>query len=110
MDYAYTLDYLQDIVKEHAMVLLYFSRQENSESLELLNRVDRLVSRYPKMVGLHVDLGQIPTAASRFSIYALPGVVVYVNGKPAINVVQNIDLTELASHLTAFYRSVFFPA
>ncbi len=92
------------------MVLMYFSRQDSIESLRLLRRVERLVIRYPKLTALHVDLDQVPMAASRFSVYALPGVVVYVTGKPALNAVNQIDINELSSHLAGFYRTTFFPA
>lgn len=110
MEYAYTLDFLQETVSQNPMVLLFFTRQESVDSLQLLKRIDRLSQKYPKLVSLHVDLDQVPMAASRFAIYALPGVVVYVNGKPAINAVQNIDIGELLAHVAKFYREVFFPA
>ncbi|HUX50255.1 MAG TPA: thioredoxin family protein [Spirochaetia bacterium] len=110
MFYAYTLDDIQDTAKNHPMALLYFTRPDCDECADLQPKIERLVSQHPKLSGLVVDLSKIPMAASRFSIYALPGVLVYVEGKPTISVVSEIDIAQLTAHVDGFYRELFFPA
>ena len=110
MTYAYTLDDIQDMAKNRPMSLLYFTRPDCDECADLQPRIERLVAAHPKMGGMVVDLSRIPMAASRFSIFALPGVLVYVEGKPTISVVKQIDIAQLSAHVQEFYRTTFFPA
>ncbi len=109
MEYAYTLDDIQDTAKSLPMALLYFTRAECDICAELEPKIDRLVQNHPKMTGLVVSLDRIPMAASRFSVFVLPAVLVYAGGKPVISVAEHIDIGQLTSHVRATYREMFFP-
>jgi thioredoxin-like negative regulator of GroEL len=91
------------------MTLLYFTRPDCEDCIALQPKIERMVNQHPKMGSLVVDLERIPMAASRFSVYALPGVMLYVGGKPVMSVVQHIDMAQLDAHVSGFYRQHFFP-
>ncbi|WP_455382545.1 thioredoxin family protein [Salinispira pacifica] len=109
MEYAYTLDDIQDLAKSQLMTLLYFTRAECDICAELQPKIERLVQNHPKMSGMVVSLDRIPMAASRFSVFVLPSVLIYAGGKPVISVSEHIDIGQLTSHVRAAYRDMFFP-
>ena len=109
MQYAYSLEDIQETAKSLPMALLYFTRAECQDCAELEPKIDRLVQNHPKMVGMVVSLDRIPMAASRFSVFVLPAVLLYSGGKPVLSVSEHIEIGQLTEHVRAAYREAFFP-
>ncbi len=91
------------------MALLFFTRTDCDACADLQPKIERLVQNHPRMSGLVVSLDRIPMAASRFSVFVLPAVLVYAGGKPVLSVAEHIDIGQLADHVKSVYRSMFFP-
>ncbi len=95
MTEAESVRHIENSVLAWDRILLYFTRADCSLCHRLRPRISRLGQRYPDMEVLHVDLDRMPGAAGRYLVFDVPGVVVYISGKPMARFIGGVDYQQL---------------
>ena len=90
---------LEQAIDSHKAVAVVFTRPDSPDSADLFSRVKRLLRRFPKIPGYHVDVERHPTAAREFLIYDVPTVMVYHRSNPAAKHVGGFHLEDVRSDL-----------
>ncbi len=94
------LDELKSSLNEKQISLVYISRQNCSVCHGLLPQVEQLLKDYPSITSFHVDADEIPEIAGEYSIFTVPVVLVFVDGKEMIRKGRFIPIDELNAELS----------
>ncbi len=101
-----SLSDLSAATQDYPLVLLFFTRKECDTCAYVQSQLEKLSRRCPDMLSLIVSLDDIPAASSRYSMFAVPGVLVYAQGKPVIIVSNEFSLANLGRKVDELYRNL----
>lgn len=77
----------------------YFTRPDCGVCSALRPKVERLLAERPEVVATMVDVAALPEAAGSHSVFALPTVIVTVDGREAFRAARFVHVAELESAL-----------
>ncbi|CQR47937.1 Thioredoxin [Paraliobacillus sp. PM-2] len=75
------IEELNTFIQQNNVALVYISREQCSICHSLLPQIEAIMERYPKISTAHVSADTIPEVAGAFSIFTVPVVLVFVEGK-----------------------------
>jgi len=97
--------HFEELVETEALVLLYFTGPNCSVCHVLRPKVEAMVqSEFPKVAFRVVSLDQEPELAAAFSVFTVPTVVFFAEGKETFRKVRAFSLDELQSDMARIYR------
>ncbi len=99
MNQMKSLDQLQSVIHKNKITLLYISRDNCSVCHALLPQVVGLLKQFPMITSVHVDADDIPEIAGEYSIFTIPVVIVFVEGKEMIRKARFVPIKELEADL-----------
>ncbi|MCA1056107.1 thioredoxin family protein [Rossellomorea aquimaris] len=100
MNEQHTLEEIKKTIQEETMVLLYISRPNCSVCHALLPQVEGVLEKYPIIVAVHADADEIPGIAGEFSIFTVPVVIVFIEGKEMMRKARFVPIDELEGGLS----------
>lgn len=100
-----TIDEIQTIIEENLAVMLYFSGPTCSVchvlKPKLLEAVD---SNFDKFKVVEIDVSQEQEIAGQYSVFALPTVIVFLDGKEFIRKSRNMSVDEVMREIKRPYE------
>lgn len=110
MDYTniQTLEELDQALHSHSAVLVYFSHQNCNVCKVLKPKVkDLVVNNFPHITLLYVDTVKYPEVAGQYSVFTVPTILVFFDGKEYIRESRHISLSAFSERIDKLY-SVYF--
>ncbi len=111
MDYRQVFE-LEDLLKElrdKDAVLIYFSAPGCNVCKVLKPKLAELLTeKFPKIQRLYVDIEKSPLIAGQFTVFSIPTILIFFEGKEFIRESRNIGLNQLNTTLGRPY-SLLFP-
>ncbi len=89
------------------MRLLYLSRPGCGVCKALIPKIEEMMTEFPGMEAGYVDLDSIPEAAGTFSIFTIPGILVYTRGKEALRKARYVSVEQLAGEINRYYDLLY---
>lgn len=103
-----SLEAFEAIVKKEAAVLAYFSHDQCNVCKVLKPKVEELLAKlFPKITPIYCNTQNTPDIAAAQSVFAVPTIIVWFEGKETYRFSRNLGLQELEGALTRPY-SLFF--
>lgn len=103
-----SLEELNKIILESKAVLVYFSHEHCNVCKVLKPKVNELLSsEFPLMSMYYCDTIESPEIAAQNSIFAVPTLVVYFDGKEFFRKSRNIGISELQKEIERPYYLIF---
>ncbi|MBD8005339.1 thioredoxin family protein [Bacillus sp. Sa1BUA2] len=102
MNSVHSLEEIQTTINENKLTLLYISRPDCSVCHGLLPQVEELLEEFPSVASIHADADRIPEIAGEYSIFTVPVVLVFVEGKELIRKARFVPIGELREQLERF--------
>ncbi len=102
METVYTMPQIDALKSKNDMVLVYFSSQSCGVCKSMLPRLLALLSKYPKVKAVWVELSDAPELAANCGIFTVPALTLYVMGKETLREAGFISLTELEQALIKY--------
>jgi thiol-disulfide isomerase/thioredoxin len=99
----HTLEEIKNTIHSEKMVLLYISRPNCSVCHALLPQVEEVLKKYPSITAIHADAEEIPEIAGEYSIFTVPVLIVFIEGKEMMRKARFVPIDELDSGL---YRMI----
>lgn len=97
--------HFEELVETEALVLLYFTGPNCSVCHVLRPKVEVLVQKeFPKVAFRVVSLDKEPELAAAFSVFTVPTVVFFAEGKETFRKVRAFSLDELKGDMARIYR------
>ncbi len=101
-------DQMRDIVSREQAALLYCSTPDCGVCKSLKPKVVALAEEnFPAMGLYYVDLDAVPEIRGQLSIYAVPAVLVFIQGKETIREARNFGIVELGRAIDRYYSMLF---
>ncbi len=94
-------------VKKGKFSFVYISRDDCSVCHVLLPKLKKLSERYPKADFIVIDLEVVPQAAGEFSVFSIPALIVYSEGKELYRGARFFNMGELEEKLDRYYSAIF---
>lgn len=103
-----SISHFNEVVKNEAAVLVYFSHEQCSVCKVLKPKVQSLLSEnFPKMPMFYSDTMEQGEVAAQNRIFSVPTVLVFFDGKETFRFSRNIGLDELKRAIARPYSMIF---
>ncbi|MBW3112940.1 thioredoxin family protein [Bacillus sp. MCCB 382] len=100
MEDIHSLEAIKKVLESEKLVLLYISRPNCSVCHALLPQVERLLEDFKSVVSIHADAEEIPEIAGEFSIFTVPVLIMFVEGKEMFRKARFVPIDELQSQMS----------
>ena len=102
------LEELESIISKNLGVLIYFSSPVCNVGEVFEPKVRRLLEEeYPKIPFYHVDMNQTPAISAKYSVFVMPTIIIFFDGKETIKKSRHIGIAELADAIRRPYSLIF---
>ena len=103
-----TFSEFQSILLVHKAVCFYLSTPECSVCKVLKPKVIEMIkNNFPGLKFHYVDLTKAKEISGQLSVFSVPTILVYFEGKETIRVSRNIHLEELREKIDRYYKLIF---
>lgn len=102
-----SMEELYKEVLENPMLLVYSSGGMCSVCTVLKGKVKIMMHKYPKMKAVEIDGDEHPEITSQLSIFTLPAIAIYINGKEVLREARNISLELLDEKISRLYDLLY---
>lgn len=107
MEQIFSIDVLKNAIENNAVVLVYFSAPYCNVCKVLKPKIIELFVKYPEVKIFYVDLEQLKEASGIYSVFSLPTILVFIEGKEYLRESRNISLFEFEEKVQRYY-SLFY--
>lgn len=98
---------LEQLVSENRMTLLYFGSDSCGVCQALKPKIEDLLLGYPKIASGRIDTAKSLELAAKHSVFTIPVVLIFAEGKEVIREARHISLRELTAKIERYYDLVF---
>ena len=103
-----TIEEFEKVIKENLGVVFYFSTPECNVCKILKPKLIELIEEsFPKLEFFYIDCSLAVELASQKSVFAVPTILVYFDGKEFIRKSRNLSLAEFEKEISRPYTMLF---
>ncbi|MEG0847944.1 MAG: thioredoxin family protein [Niameybacter sp.] len=97
-----TRDEIEEQIKQNELLLLYFTGTACGACEVIKHKVEMILEKYPEVKGIEVNGEQFPQVAMSYGVYALPLMILFVQGKESIREGRNLNLLEFEEKVARY--------
>lgn len=98
----------QIAIKSNVMVLAYLSHQTCSVCKILKPKIEELIKEeFPDTKLIYADLENIQEIKGQYSVYTVPTILLFIDGKENLRRSRNIGINELREYISRPYNIIF---
>jgi thiol-disulfide isomerase/thioredoxin len=101
-----SIDDIEVFIQTHSLSFLYISRPECTICHGLLPQVAGLLKHFPKIRFAFIDADEIEEVAGHFSIFTVPVLLLFYQGKEYIREARIVHMDLLEEKLHKIYKNV----
>lgn len=101
-----TMNEIDHFIQQNNLAFLYISRTNCSVCHGLRPQVQKLMEKYPKIQLGHVNAEDVETIAGRFSIFTVPVLLLFVNGKEYVREARIVHMDQLDQKINKIYENI----
>jgi thioredoxin-like negative regulator of GroEL len=98
---------LKQTISENPFVLAYFSRPDCGVCTALKPKVQEMVDALDGALSRYVNLDLMPEAAGEYSIFTIPGILLFVDGKETIREARYVSADDLQRQMERIHALRF---
>ncbi|MCA1950466.1 MAG: thioredoxin family protein [Treponema sp.] len=103
-----SFDEFQQLVSQEPAVLFYCSTPTCGVCASIKPKIISLMNeQFPKMKLFYVDTAALPEFRGQLSVYSVPAILGYFQGKELIREARNFGIMELANKIDRYYGMIF---
>ena len=107
MDEAYELQDIIDFLESGMIRLLFFSRPACGPCMAVKPKLEELLTDFPEAKAIYINLDRVPEASGHFSLYAIPGIILYANKKETVRLSRYFSMDDIKNPLTRYYNLLY---
>lgn len=96
---AKTIEETKTFIQEQQFAFLYISRENCSVCHAVLPQVRELLESFPDIQLMKVDADSVPAVAGEFSVFTVPALLFFVEGKEMYRAARFVVMAELEYQL-----------
>jgi thioredoxin-like negative regulator of GroEL len=101
------LDEIDEFIKNNTIAMIYFASEGCSVCGVLLPKIEEMIIKFPKVKISKVQVDKFTQAAGQYSIFTLPAILVYIEGKEIIREARFISVEMLEESIKRYYELLF---
>ncbi|WMJ82152.1 thioredoxin family protein [Clostridium sp. MB40-C1] len=101
------IESIKNLIQDNKLVLLYIYSRQCSVCHALLPKIKFLLKKYPEIKLKVISIDDCTEVAGEFSIFTVPTVMLYINGKEYIRRARFISIEELDKSIERYYKIMF---
>lgn len=99
------LDEIQEAVRTHPAVLLYFSAPHCNVCRTLRPKVwEAMATHFEALRPIYVDISETPETSSHYGVFAIPTLVVFLDGREFVRKSRYMSVGELVAEIRRPYE------
>lgn len=98
---------LEEIIAKETMALVYFGNLQCGVCLDLKPKVEEMLKTYPEIKSYYVSVDYQLEIAAAYSIFTIPGILVFAEGKEFLREARNISMNLIEEKIDRYYQMVF---
>jgi thioredoxin-like negative regulator of GroEL len=103
-----SLDEFNRLVQEEAGALFYFSHDACNVCKVLKPKImDLFADQFPKIGRYYVNTETTPEVSAQLSIFAVPTIILYLDGREYVRESRNVSMEKLAQQVQRPYDMMF---
>lgn len=105
-----TINSLEDIQNKSdlaGMSLFYFSRPACGVCTAIKPKVLTMLEEFPEIPSYYVNLDDVPEAAGQLSLFTIPAILIYADGKEVVREARYISIPDLADKVRRPYGFIY---
>ena len=103
-----SFDNFIESTKSNKAVCFYLSTPECNVCKVLKPKIiDMLENDLPGIIFCYVDLSIAKEISGQLSVFSVPTILVYFEGKETIRTSRNVHVEELSEHIDRYYKMIF---
>lgn len=99
-----SIDAADTFIKEHPFSFIYVSRTNCGVCHALLPQVEDMLTAFPKIHLGHINADEVEKVAGRFSIFTVPALLLFVDGKELIREARFVHMESLRNNISKIYE------
>jgi thioredoxin 1 len=104
----YSEEQLKNIVDSNAAVVAYFSTKDCGVCKILKPKIIKLIAEeFPKINFVYVNVNNLKELAAQNSVFSVPTVLLFVEGRETLRNSRNINLAEFSGSVGRIYKMLF---
>ena len=100
-----TMDMVEGFINEHPLTFLFISQPNCSVCHSLLPQVQALMANYTEIHMGHINASEVTEVAGRFSIFTVPVLLLFVEGKEYIREARIVHMQLLEEKIDKIYKN-----
>lgn len=97
-----------ELLTENQVVLSYFSHDKCSVCKTLKPKLSEFFNKhYPKIKQVYVNIENLPELAAKHSVFTVPVVLIFIDGKETYRKARSFGIEELANLVDRPYKLIF---
>lgn len=96
-------DNIDSFIKENKISMVYFSSSSCNVCVGLLPKIGELMEKHRKIAYAKVDIDKLQSVVGKYSIFTLPAIILFIDGKEIIREARFISIVELEKKIQRFY-------
>jgi thioredoxin-like negative regulator of GroEL len=102
-----TLDEMDEFIKNNTIAMIYFASEGCSVCGVLLPKIEEMLIKFPRIKIRKIKVDKFTEAAGQYSIFTLPAILVYIEGKEIIREARFISVEMLERNIERYYGLLF---
>ncbi len=102
-----TNDIAERLIADNEMAILYFGHDGCGVCKVMLPKLETLLLDYPKIKAGYVKADTSLELAATHSVFTVPAILVFTEGKEVIREARHISLLELNERINRYYDLLF---
>jgi len=102
------LEEFKNYINDNLAVLVYISTTECNVCKALRPKVENMIQKeYPKIKFIYIESNKYPEIAAQYSVFTVPTLLVFFDGKESIRKSRYIGVQELSNNIERSYNMIF---
>ncbi|AST93664.1 thiol reductase thioredoxin [Sutcliffiella cohnii] len=101
-----SIEMAQEFIEQHPLSFVYVSRTNCSVCHALLPQIEELLKEFPKIEVGFINADDVEEVAGHFSIFTVPAMMLFVDGKEMIREARFVHMEELRKKISKIYGMV----
>lgn len=102
-----SVDSIRQLIDENEMVLIYFGSENCNVCSAVKPKVEGILGKYSAITSGLVDVEKSSKAAAEFSVFTIPVILVFIEGKEIIREARYISMKDIEDKIERYYNLLF---
>ena len=107
MKFIDSSDEIRRSIENNEMLLIYFGSNNCNVCVSIKPKIEELLKKYKNIKGVQVDVDKSVEISGQYSIFTIPAILVFINGKETIREARFIGIENLSNKIFRYYDLLF---